>query len=98
VFTVTLACTADPFTGTEVDAQAGGGLALVETMQASVTVPLKPPAGVMVVVKVDEPPVVTVATEGFGADNEKLAPAAVTVSVTVAGWTKEPDVPTTVMG
>jgi hypothetical protein len=85
VVTVMLACAAEPFTWTKVDAQAGGGVALVETLQARVTVPSKPPDGVTVVVKLDALPAVTVAEAGVGADSEKPAPAPVTVRVTVAG-------------
>ena len=99
MFTVTLACTADePFTWTEVGTQAGGGLALVETLHVSVTVPPKPLDGVMVVVNVAELPAVTVAVVGLGADNAKLAAAAsFTVNITVAGWVSDPSVPVTVI-
>ena len=98
MFTATLACTADPLTWTDVGAQAGGGLAFVEMVQASVTVPSKPPDGVTVVVNVAEPPAVTVAEAGVGADKEKLPDAAFTVSVRVAEWASDPELPMTVTG
>jgi hypothetical protein len=98
VFTVKLAPTAAPLTWTRVEAQVGAGLALVETAQARVTVPSKPPVGVTVVEKVAELPAVTVPVAGLGVESEKLAPAAVTVKVTITGWTSDPEVPVTVMG
>jgi hypothetical protein len=51
----------------------------------------------MVVVKVAALPAVTVAVAGFGADSAKL-PAAVTVSVMLAGLASAPEVPITVIG
>ena len=95
--TVSVVCTAAPFTVTLADAHAGAGLALVAMTQLRVTVPPKLPVGVTVVVKVAELPAVTVAEAGLGVDSEKVPPA-VTVSVTVAGLVSDPDVPVTVMG
>jgi hypothetical protein len=97
VVTVIVAGTAAPFTVTLADKHAGAGLALVATTQLRVTVPPKLPDGVTVVVKVVEPPAVTVAEAGLGVDSEKVPPT-VTVSVTVAGEVCDPDVPVTVMG
>ena len=96
--TVSVVCTAAPFTVTLAEEHAGAGLALVAMTQLRVTVPPKPPVGLTVVVKVAEPPAVTVAEAGVGVDSEKLPPPAVTVSVTVAGLVSDPDVPVTVMG
>jgi hypothetical protein len=98
VVTVSVVCTAAPFTVTLADEHAGAGLALVAMTQLRVTVPLKLPDGVTVVVKVAELPAATVAEAGLGVDSEKLPPPAVTVSVTVAGELSDPDVPVTVMG
>lgn len=94
---LTVACAATPFTVTWVDVQAGAGEALVEIAQLRLTVPAKPPDGVMVVVNVAEPPGATVAEAGFGVVSEKLAPA-ITVKVTVTEWESAPDVPVTAMG
>ena len=95
---VSVVCTAAPFTVTLADAHAGAGLTLVTTAQLRVTVPLKLPDGVTVVVKVAEPPAVTVAEAGLGVESENLPPPAVTVSMTVAALVSDPDVPFTVMG
>ena len=94
---VSVVCTAVPFTVTLAEEHAGAGLALVAMTQLRVTVPPKLPEGVTVVVKVVEPPAVTVAEAGLGGDSEKVPPT-VTVSVTVAGEVCDPDVPVTVMG
>src|ERR1700678_4109259 len=96
VFTVMLVCAAAPLICTKVDAQLGAGLALVATVHPSVTVPLNPPDGVMVVVNVAPLPAVTVAADGLGVDNAKFPPVPVTVSVTLAGCASDPEVPITV--
>jgi hypothetical protein len=84
VLTVSAPCTGEPLTSTEVDEQTGAGLALVTTLQLKVTVPTKPPDGVMIVVKAAEPPAVTVILAGLGEDSEKPALVGLTVNVTGA--------------
>lgn len=95
--TFSVAGAAAPLTVTWVDEQAGAGLALVAMTQLKITVPAKPPDGVMTVVNVAELPAVTVAEAGLGVDSEKLPPA-ITVSVTVTGLVSDSDVPVTVIG
>ncbi len=82
--TVMFACTGEPFIWNWLAAHAGGGVALVATVQLRVTVAEKPFVGVIVVAKVVELPAITVAAAGVGIDNEKL-PSAVTARFTLAG-------------
>lgn len=80
----------------ELNAQVGaGGPPPVMLLQASATVPVKPPVGAMVTVEVADPPAETVAGDSAGAVIVK--PGADTVRLTDVLWTVAPEVPVTVI-
>ena len=92
---VRVACTGAPLTVTRVDAQTGAGLALVAIAQLRITVPLKPPDGVTVVMKVADLPGITLTEAGVG--DASVKPGGIwTIRPTDVLWLADPEVPTIV--
>jgi hypothetical protein len=93
VLTVTVRVPLPPLTVTELRLHAGGKAVTGVTAQLSLTVELKPPEGVIVIVDVAEPPGVTVAGVSGAADRVNDGAVAVTVRLAVVVWTRVPEVP-----